>query len=150
MRPLIALDNALDPKWRNPSNLGLRRSQASYARAILREMPEDAKPFELLSLKTTIVKASRWAARIYPTSASIRAELAQASADIGMYPDAVREGNQALLLDKLTPHTEKKLSKALRAYLEAQVPRWEAQAKEPPPVAPQAKAPPAPRPAGRP
>ena len=149
MRVLIALDDALDAKWRNPANLGLRRRQASYARAILREMPADAKPFELLSLKTTIVKACRWAARIYPTGATIRAELAQASADIGMYADAIREGKQALQLDELTPHLDKKLPKSVRSYIEAQIPRWEEKAKEPPPAPPSSKktAPPA---AGRP
>jgi hypothetical protein len=144
MKVLMALSSALDPKWRNPANLGLRRRQVSFAKAILRDLPANASPEELLSLKTTIAKACRWAARIYPTSATIRAELAQASSEIGMYPDAVREAKQALLLDGLTPHLDKKLSKNTRAYLEAQIPRWEIQAKEPPPAPPSAKkAPPA-------
>jgi O-antigen ligase/tetratricopeptide (TPR) repeat protein len=136
MKPLIALDGALDSKWRNPANLGLRRRQAEVARAILREMPADAKPNELLPLMTTIVKATRWKVRIYPTSATLRAELAQASAEIGMYTDAAREAKQALLLDGLTPHPDKHLLKPTRAYLEAQIPIWEARAKEPPPTPP--------------
>ncbi len=135
-RVLLAMDEALDPKWRNPDNLGLRRRQASYARAILRDLPADAKPFELLSLQTTIVKASRRAAAIYPTSATLRAELAQASAEIGMFPDAVREGKQALKLDEITQHLDKKLPGKLRDYLKVQIPRWEARAKEPPPAPP--------------
>jgi O-antigen ligase len=139
MKVILTLSKALDPNVRSPSNLGLRRRQAAYARAILREMPADAKPFELIELKTTIVRACRWIARIYPTSATARAELAQASADIGMFPDAVLEAKQALRLDELTPHLDKKLPKGLRPYLEAQIPRWEAQAKEPPPAPPSAK-----------
>ena len=132
---LILIDNALDPKWRNPNNLGVRRRQAAYARAILRDLPEDAKPIELIDLKGTIAKACRWCARIYPTSATIRAELAQASADIGMYPDAVREATTALLLDGRTPHDDKKLSRKLREYLRAQIPPWEEIAAAPPPTA---------------
>ena len=139
MKVLLSLSSALDKTWRNPANLGLRRRQVSYARAILRDLPANASPEELLSLKTTIVRACRWAARIYPTSATIRADLAQASSEIGMYPDAVREAKQALLLDGLTPHSDKKLPPGTRAYLEAQWPRWEAQAKEPPPAPPPAK-----------
>ena len=143
---LIAIDDALDPKWRNPRNLGLRRRQASYARAILRDLPENAGPWEQLQLQTTIVKACRWATQIYPTSAVLRAELAQASADIGMYNDAVREANQALVLDGLTPHLDKKLPDRLRASLKDLIPQWEAKAKEPPPQA-RAANPPQPPPA---
>jgi O-antigen ligase/tetratricopeptide (TPR) repeat protein len=150
-KALLALDGALDPKWRSPNNLALRRRYAAYARAILREMPADAKPFELLSLKTKIVRTYRRASAIYPTNATLRAELAQASAEIGMYNDAVREGNQALLLDGLTPHLDKKLSDGLRAQLKAQIPTWEEKAKEPPPAPPPARsAAPAPKGQGRP
>jgi O-antigen ligase len=134
----ILLDDALDSKWRNPYNLGLRRRQAYYARAILHALPGDALAVELLDLKATIAKACRWSARIYPTSASIRAELAQASADIGFYPDAAREARQALLLDELTPHLDKKLAADLRARLKAQAPKWEELAKAPPPSPPSA------------
>jgi len=133
LKVLLAIDGALDPKWRDPNDLSLRRRQATYARMILAGLPEDARPFEILGLKATIVKACRNAARIYPTSAAIRAELAQASAEMGMFPDAVREGNQALLLDRLTPHDDKKLPDRIRAGLKAAVPRWEEQAKVPPP-----------------
>jgi len=141
-RGLIAIDDALDPKWRDPDNLDIRRTQASFARTILGELPTDAKPFELLGLRSTIVKACRNAARIYPTSATIRAELAQASADLGMYPDAAREARQALMLDSLTPHRDKKLADRTRAYLAAQAPLWDEQAKVPPPKPAAAPAPP--------
>jgi hypothetical protein len=147
MKPLIALDNALTKPWRNPNNLDLRRQQASLARRIRRELV-DAKPEELLPLLTTVVKATRYAASLYPTSATLRAELAQASAEIGMYPDAVREAKMALQLDQITPHLDKKLPRGTRPYLEAQIPEWEAKAKEPPPSppkpAPRAASPPRP------
>ena len=151
MRPLLAIDDALDPTRRNPANLPLRRYQANLARKILREMPADAKPLEILSLMKTIVTATRNAARIYPTNATLRAELAQASADIGMYTDAVREARQAIVLDGLTPHLDKKLPKETRAYLENQIPGWETKAKEPPPAPPKSDAamPPGWPPAGR-
>jgi hypothetical protein len=136
MKPLIAIDDALARPWRDPNNLGLRRRQAALARAILREMPADADPQAILAMKYTIVKATRNAAGIYPTNATLRAELAQASADIGIYTDAAREAKQALLLDGLTPHEDKKLPKGMRAYLDGQIPAWEAKAKEPPPTPP--------------
>ena len=135
MKPLIALDNALTKPWRNPNNLDLRRQQARLARRIRRDLV-DAKPEELLPLLTTIVKATRYAASLYPTRATLRAELAQASAEIGMYLDAAREAKIALQLDALTPHPDKKLPQGTRPYLEAQIPEWEAKAKEPPPSPP--------------
>jgi hypothetical protein len=136
MEPLITLDKALDPAWRNPFNLSLRRLQVELARAILRELPADAKPVEVLGPMQYIVRATRHAARIYPTNATLRADLAQASADIGMYVDAVREAKQAILLDGLTPHLDKKLPKGMKTYLEAQIPVWDARSKEPPPKPP--------------
>jgi hypothetical protein len=136
MKPLLALDKALDPAWRDPSSLSIRRRQISLARTILGQMPADAKAVEILPLMQTIVKATRNAAKIYPTDATLRAELAQASADIGMYADAVREANQAILLDGLTPHLDKKLPKGMKSNLESQIPTWETRAKEPPPKAP--------------
>ena len=132
---LLTLDKALEGKYRDPDSLELRRRQVNYARLILSELPNDAKPFELLGLKSTIAKASRQAVRIYPTSASLRAELAQASADLGMYPDAVAEAKNALQLDRLMPHADKKLSDQARAYLTGQIERWGEQAKTPPPQA---------------
>lgn len=141
MRPLLVMDKALDPAWRNPNNLRLRRKQAALARQILSDMPDDAKPMEILALKQAIVKAWRNAAKIYPTSATLRAELAQASSEIGMYGDAVREARQAILLDGLTPHADKKLPPGMRPYLEKQIQVWEEKAKEPPPKAPNGNAP---------
>ena len=53
-----------------------------------------------------------------------------------MTPDAVREAREALRLDRLTPHLDKKLPDPVRERLEAQLPAWEksAPAAEPSPV----------------
>ena len=135
-RVLFAHDGALDGKWRDPDNLDARRRQAFYAREILAALPADATPMQLLQLRSTIVKATRRAASAYPTSAGLRVDLARASADLGMYPDAVREAKEALRLDALMPHRDKKLSEAMIGYLKSQIPLWEARAAEPPPVPP--------------
>lgn len=135
-RVLLCFDKALEANYRDPDNLGLRRRQASYARTILNELPADANPFELVELKSTIAKATRQAVRLYPTSASLRAELAQASEDIGMHADAATEAKVALQLDAMMPHADKKLPNNLRSYLESHVMVWEEQAKAPPPALP--------------
>ena len=53
-----------------------------------------------------------------------------------MIPDAVREAREALRLDRLTPHLDKKLPDRLRKRIEAQLPAWEtsAPAAEPSPA----------------
>jgi O-antigen ligase len=139
MKVNAALSAGLDKTWRNPNNLNLRRLQARFARMILDNLPENAKAIELLPLMSTIVRACRSITQIYPTSAIARADLAQASAEIGMYRDAVREANQALVLDGLTPHRDKKLPIAVRTLLESQLKEWEKKANEPPPTAPDPK-----------
>lgn len=130
----LALDKALEGPNRDPNNLGVRRRQASYARLILDRLPRDAKPFELVGLRGTIAKATRHAVRLYPTSATLRAELAQASADLGQYNVAAAEARVALELDGLTPHADKKLPPSARKYLQAQIPAWDEQAKAPTPL----------------
>ena len=71
------------------------------------------------------VHATRTASRLYPTHATLHAELAEASAAIGMIPDAMTEAREALRLDRLTPHLDKKLPDAVRKRIEAQLPAWE-------------------------
>ena len=133
---LLSFDKALEANYRDPDSLSIRRQQAAYARAILRQLPDDAQPFELVGLRSTIAKATRQAVRLYPTSASLRAELAQASADLGLFDDAVAEARNALELDRLTPHQDKKLPDEVRASLVARIVEWQARAKLAPPVAP--------------
>jgi hypothetical protein len=72
-----------------------------------------------------MVEAIRRATLLYPSNASLHAELAEASAEIGMMPDAVREGKEALRLDQLTPHADRKLPASLRNRIERQLPGWE-------------------------
>ena len=133
-RVLIALDKALEDGYRDSGNLGIRRRQAMYARQILDRLPADAQPFELLELRSTIARATRRAVRLYPTSAPLRVELAQANADLGMYKDAAGEARVALQLDDLMPHRDKKLPAATRDRLLRQASAWDEQAKVPAPT----------------
>ena len=79
-----------------------------------------------------IVEATRTASRLYPTNSELHARLAQASADISMFSDAVREANEALRLDRITPHADRKLPEALRRRLEDLIPKWSASADKTP------------------
>ena len=40
-------------------------------------------------------------------------------------PDALKEGREALRLDALTPHLDKKLEPSVRVWLESRLPAWE-------------------------
>jgi hypothetical protein len=122
-RVFLALDEAIKPPWRDPNSLHVRRLQIQYARMVLDALP-DPSPRDLLSLRSKIVRAARKAAQLYPTSPTTRAQLAQASAEIGMYGDAVSEAETALKLDGLTPHLDKKLPEALARELKAKIPDW--------------------------
>ncbi|WP_435019239.1 O-antigen ligase family protein [Tundrisphaera sp. TA3] len=147
-RILFSLDKALEAPDRDPNSLDVRRRQAMYARQILAALPADATPMQLLQLKSTIVKAMRRSVMTYPANAGLRVELARASADLGMYPDAVREAKLAIQLDGMMPHPDKKLAPATIAYLKAEIPRWEALAAAPPPTAADANRPAGARPGG--
>ena len=105
-------------------------------RDLLEQLGSSLGPVDLLRLRADVVHATRTASRLYPTNATLHAELAEASAAIGMIPDAVREAREALRLDRLTPHLDKKLPDPVRKRLEAQLPAWEksAPAAEPSPA----------------
>ncbi len=45
--------------------------------------------------------------------------------DINMYQDAAVEAKEALRLDQLTPHRDRKLPEAVRDRLRAMIPTWE-------------------------
>jgi hypothetical protein len=92
---------------------------------LVKQLGGKLPPRQLLVLRGNVVQASRTAARLYPTNASLRAWLAEASADIGMIPDAVKESREALRLDELTPHDARKLDPAVRRWLRAKLPEWE-------------------------
>jgi O-antigen ligase len=101
------------------------RERARMTSLLLKQLGDKLSPKEATKLRADVVQASRTAALLYPTNASLRAWLAEASADIGMFPDALGEGREALRLDRLTPHEDKKLEPAIRQWLESKVPEWE-------------------------
>ena len=45
-----------------------------------------------------------------------------------MFGDAVSEANEALRLDRITPHADRKLPEDLRRRLEDLIPKWSASA----------------------
>jgi hypothetical protein len=140
-RVFVVLDNAIQPKsWRDEHSLHVRRLQAQYARLMLQALRDSAPIVEPLVLKSKIVSATRNAARLYPTSAAIRAQLAQASADLGDYADALAEAEVALKLSALTPHLDKKLPELLVKELEAKIPEWTDRRDHPPVPPPGQKA----------
>ncbi len=124
LRVFLAIDEALQPPWRDPNSLQVRRLQAQYARMIDQSLRESAPILEPMVVRAKIVSATRKAAQLYPTSPIIRAQLAQAAADLGQHADAVAEAEAALQLDGLTPHLDKKLPEALARELKAKIPEW--------------------------
>ena len=63
------------------------------------------------------VAACSRAVKLYPTSARARAKLAEAYAAAGDQPAFRREAEEALRLDRETPHPDKKLPAELRESL---------------------------------
>jgi len=132
-RVFLALNKAIEAPWRDPNSLAVRRLQAQYARLILQAMPEAATVLEILAVKTKLVRSLRKAAVLYPTNPPLRAQLAQASADVGMFGDAVVEAEQALALSALTPHLDKRLPDEVARDLRAKIPSWVERRDSPPP-----------------
>jgi O-antigen ligase len=122
-RIFLALDLAIERPWRDPYSLVVRRLQIEYARQLLQAI-EQPSARDLLSLKSKILRASRWSARLYPTSATLRAQLAIASADMSMFADAVSEAELALMLHEQTPHQDKRLPPATARELKEKLPEW--------------------------
>ncbi|HJT78880.1 MAG TPA: hypothetical protein VJ739_16910, partial [Gemmataceae bacterium] len=94
---------------------------------------EGLEPAQSLVLKANIVEGLRTAARLNPTSAILHGQLAEASAQMGVLADAASEAKEALRLDRLNPHADRKLPAGLRQRLQTQLPAWEEAA--PPPLA---------------
>ena len=119
------------------------RERARMTTLLLRQLGDNIRPIEQTRYRANIVEACRKAALLYPTNATLRARLAEASAEVGYIPDAIKEGREALRLDVLTPHIDKKLDPAVRTWLESWLPVWEksaAEAKSPADPKTQAKA----------
>ncbi len=81
-----------------------------------------------------IVHATRIASELNPCNSELHARLAHASADLNMYHDAVAEANEALRLDRITPHEDRKLPELVRQRLEESIPKWSASADKTPPL----------------
>jgi hypothetical protein len=109
---------------RNRNSWALHSERARVIRELLNELGTRLEPVEGLRYRAKIVEATRTASRLNPTNAELHARLADASAAIDMYQDAVTEAEAALRLDQITPHPDKKLPAGLRKHLEAQIARW--------------------------
>jgi hypothetical protein len=119
----ISLLKAASPP-RNPNAWSLHRDRAVITRDLLTQIGGRLPPDELIRFRANIVEAARKATLLYPTNASLHALLAEASAEMGDMGPAVREAEEALRLDRLMPHVEKKLPEAARKRLENQLPVW--------------------------
>ena len=102
----------------------MHSERARVIHQILGLIGSKLEPLEAIRLRGEMVKSTRTATRLNPTSAELHARLAHASAEISMYQDAVDEATEALRLDRLTPHRDKKLPAAVRERLEALIPTW--------------------------
>jgi O-antigen ligase len=85
-------------------------------------------PLELVRYRGEMVKSTRTAVLLNPTSAELHGRLADASAEINMFQDAALEATEALRLDDVMPHKDKKLPEGVRKHLEALIPTWEQKA----------------------
>ncbi len=106
------------------------RERARMTNLLIKRLGKELSPHEAIRYRADVVNASRTATRLYPTNASLRASLAEACAEIGTFSDALVEGREALRLDKLTPHADKKLEPEVRKWLQARLPVWEESAKQ--------------------
>jgi O-antigen ligase len=110
---------------RNPNSAAVHSERARMIHQLLGVIGSSLQPLELLRFRGEMVKSTRRAVFLNPTNIELHARLADASADVNMYQDAVSEATEALRLDRLTPHPDKKLPEAVRKRLEGLIPTWE-------------------------
>jgi hypothetical protein len=120
--PALLLKAASPP--RSPDAWTLHSERALVTRDLLNRLGPSLSPKEIIPLQASVVEATRTASRLYPTNATLHARLAEASAEISMFQDAAREAEEALRLDMITPHKDKKLDPAQREQLKAMLPEW--------------------------
>ena len=113
---------------RNPKAWAIHNERAVRVHDILREIAPRLSPLELTEYRGIIVHATRIASELNPCNSELHARLAHASADLNMYHDAVTEANEALRLDRITPHEDRKLPESFRQRLEESIPKWSASA----------------------
>ena len=110
---------------RPPDSWSRHRERARMTNLLLQQLGGKLSPIETTRYRGDVVNASRRAVAIYPTNPALRAALAEASAEIGMIPDALDEGREALRLDRLlAPHPDKRLEPTVRVWLESKIPAW--------------------------
>src|SRR6185312_11939810 len=111
---------------RNPKAWSLHREEALITRGLLDQIGTRLPPAELIRIRGDVVRAARQATLLYPSNANLHALLAETSADISDIRAATEEADEALRLDRLMPHAEKKLPPAVLKRLEDQLPVWRA------------------------
>jgi len=121
---------------RNPNNLQVQRVRMQILRELLRRNATGSSTTSLSVLRTEYINATARAADLYPTNASLRADLAQACSADNRFEEAARQAREALRLDSITPHLDKKLTKAVRDRLKSELPRWESGKPSSPPKLP--------------
>jgi hypothetical protein len=126
--PALMLKAASPP--RSPAAWTLHSERAAMTRMLLGHAASGLSPREMISLRASVVEATRTASRLYPTNTSLHVRLAEASAEISMFQDAVKEADEALRLDGLTPHLDKKLPAAVREQLQDQRAEWAEKARQ--------------------
>jgi hypothetical protein len=127
------LDMAVTPP-RNPYSWIAHREFAAAVARMLNRVGPQLDPPEVIRYRGKIVEECRKASRLNPTNSALHADLAEASAAISMFRDAAVEAGEALWLDRITPHPDKKLPKQRRTRLLAQLPEWQQRSTENAPI----------------
>jgi hypothetical protein len=127
MKIPIMFDYASAPP-RNALAWSVHNERAKRIHGLLIKLAPALDPLRLTEYRGKIVEATRTASRLNPTNSELHARLAHASADISMYQDAVAEASEALRLDRITPHLDRKLPEEVRSRLEEMIPKWSADA----------------------
>ncbi len=104
----VSFEQALTPP-RNPLSVPVWRRQAAFIDRMIRESGNRIPPTQQLVLTAQRAKCLRTVTKLYPTNASLWAELAEIDAAIGLIDQARTEAAKALELSDITPHQEKKL-----------------------------------------
>jgi hypothetical protein len=114
-----AMRQAMTPP-RNPDAPALQKSRMQMARAML-ENSSTLLGAEVDRLKRDLANAARRSVALNPTDARLRAEGAEALRLAGEFDAAREQMEQALALDAVTPHTDRKLPDEVRARLKDQL-----------------------------
>ncbi|MBX6314501.1 MAG: O-antigen ligase domain-containing protein, partial [Isosphaeraceae bacterium] len=119
-----ALKEATTPP-RNPQAPIVPRLRAAMLRQILELRGDKLPEADVRQLRRSWVEALARAVVLHPTDAPLRAELATALAATDRSQEAARQAREALRLDALTPHADKRLPAKVRQRLSEELPRWE-------------------------